>query len=112
MYSEPESRSRSEIEVDLAATDSAIVAQALVDAAHFIDGDWAEDRALESMRDDRPAVRRTAVVALAVLARRGVLRRDAGFWSAIEEAQADPGLVGTIDDLLDDIRIYLDRTSS
>lgn len=105
-YSEPNPRPRAELEVDLAASDPHIVAVALVDAAHFAEGEWLQPQAVAFIRDGRPAVARAALVALSILARRRALNYGPGLDAALSFARSERALVGYVDDVMDDIRMY------
>lgn len=75
-YEEPQKRARLDLEVDLSAASSDVVAAALVDAAHHGDAEWAQQRLLVATSDQRLDVARTALLGFGILARRGALRSD------------------------------------
>ena len=106
IYRESEDRPRAELEVDLSAASGEVVAAALLDCASFESADWAVARILGATRDPRKEVVRTALTALGVLARRRELPTDRRIWAALLHALDDPELVGTAEDVMDDLELY------
>ena len=105
-YQSPQPRLAGEIRDDLLSIDEETVQRGLIDGAHFLPGDWIQPRAVSALQDDRIAVRRTAIVALSVLARRRLLRLDAVLWTTLSRLKHQTPTSGFVEDLLDDIEIY------
>jgi len=106
MYREPQRRPRGELEADLAAVSSDLVATALIDAAFFEDVEWAFEHLLRASGDHRPEIVRVALLGFGALVRRGELPTDRRVWEVLIRALEDPDLAGTAEDTIDDIEMY------
>ena len=105
-YREPERRSRRDLEADLGASSSDVVAAALMDCASFEPAEWAVDRILDASRDTRIDVVRAALAAIGVLARRLALPTDRRIWATLLRGLDDAELAGIAEDVVDDLELY------
>jgi hypothetical protein len=94
--------------VCLASNDPALIADALLRASlSDIDPQWVEQTCLQALNRPELAVRRIALTALGHLARRYKQLDIPTVTAAVEFLRAIPELSGNVDDLCDDIDMFV-----
>lgn len=106
MYKEPEPVTRSQLEIDLSAASSDVVADALISSAYFEDPSWALEQLLSASNDQRPEVVIAAIMGFSAIARRGLLPTDRQIWRTLLDAADNPDFAGVAEDVMDDLEIF------
>ena len=99
---------REELSNALLSCKSEVVSRALLRMAlHEIDWQWAEQRCLSALKDERPQVRRAAAQGLGHIARiHGKLTLPMAV-EALTNLLTDPDIGGVAEDALDDILVFM-----